>query len=111
MVVIVGSLLTLTAGVLGAELFLTRISIVGVIAGSVLFVLGWQHLRILALPIGFLLLMIPIPAIIFNQIAFPLQLVASRFGESTLNLFHIPVLREGNVIILANTTLEVAEAC
>jgi exosortase len=81
------------------------------VAGTVLYVLGWRHLRVLALPIAFLLLMIPIPAIIFNQIAFPLQLVASRFGETTLNLWGIPVLREGNVIILANTTLEVAEAC
>jgi exosortase len=55
--------------------------------------------------------MIPIPAIIFNQVAFPLQLLASRFGEMALSLFQIPVLREGNVIILANTSLEVAEAC
>jgi exosortase len=62
-------------------------------------------------PLAFLLLMIPIPAIIFNQIAFPLQLLASRFGETVLRLFNIPVLREGNVMTLANTQLEVAEAC
>jgi exosortase len=111
LVLLLGSLATLVAGVLGAELFLTRVSIVGVVAGTVLFMLGWQHLRILTLPILFLLLMIPIPAIIFNQIAFPLQLLASRFGEVTLQAFHIPVLREGNVITLANTQLEVAEAC
>jgi exosortase len=111
LVIILGSLATLVAGVLGAELFLTRVSIVGVVGGTVLFMLGWQHLRILTLPILFLLLMIPIPAIIFNQIAFPLQLLASRFGEVTLQAFHIPVLREGNVITLANTQLEVAEAC
>jgi exosortase len=110
-VLLLGSLATLIAGVLGAELFLTRVSIVGAVAGTVLFMLGWQHLRILTLPILFLLLMIPIPAIIFNQIAFPLQLLASRFGEVTLQAFHIPVLREGNVITLANTQLEVAEAC
>lgn len=111
LIVLVGSLATLFAGILGAELFLTRISIVGVVAGSILFILGWSHLRILALPVAFLLLMIPIPAIIFNQIAFPLQLLASRFGETTLTMCRIPVLREGNVIVLANTTLEVAEAC
>ena len=111
LVVLLGSIVTLVAGVLGAELFLTRVSIVGVVAGGVLYVLGWQHLRILTLPITFLLLMIPIPAIIFNQIAFPLQLQASRFGETALTLWNIPVLREGNVIVLANTTLEVAEAC
>ena len=111
LVVVVGSLAALIAGVLGAELFFTRISIIGLIAGTVLFTLGWQHLRILAFPIAFLLLMVPIPAIIFNQIAFPLQLLASRFGETALNVASIPVLREGNVIILAHTTLEVAEAC
>jgi exosortase len=77
----------------------------------VLFLLGWNHLRILFFPIAFLLLMVPIPAIIFNQIAFPLQLIASRFGEVVVRLFDIPVLREGNVITLANTQLEVAEAC
>jgi exosortase len=110
-VVIAGSLGLLIAGTLGADLFLTRLSIVGVVLGVVLFVWGWEHARILAFPISFLLLMIPIPAIVFNQIAFPLQLLASRFGEATLQMARIPVLREGNVIILANTTLEVAEAC
>src|SRR6185369_13839126 len=71
----------------------------------------WSQLRVLAFPTAFLLLMIPLPSIVFNQIAFPLQLQASRFGELALQLFGIPVLREGNVIILANTSLEVAEAC
>ena len=108
---IVASLAVLGAGTLGAELFLTRISMLGVLAGIVLFLYGWRHLRILAFPIGFLLLMIPLPAILFNQIAFPLQLLASRFGEAMLTLTGVPVLREGNVITLANTSLEVAEAC
>jgi exosortase len=110
-VVVLGSVAVLGAGVLGAELFLTRISILGVLAGIVLFLFGWQYLRILAFPLAFLLLMIPIPAIIFNQIAFPLQLLASRFGELALVIAGVPVLREGNVIVLSNTTLEVAEAC
>jgi len=108
---IVASLALLVAGTLGAELFLTRISIVGLLVGVVLFLWGPAHARILAFPIAFLLLMIPLPAIVFNRIAFPLQLIASRFGETALQLFGIPVLREGNVMILANTTLEVAEAC
>jgi exosortase len=55
--------------------------------------------------------MIPLPALIFNKIAFPLQLLASNVGESTINALDIPILREGNVLILANATLEVAEAC
>jgi exosortase len=110
--VIVGiSLMMLVAGTLGAELFVTRVSLIGMLAGAVLFLYGWEHLRIVWFPLAFLLLMIPIPAIIFNQIAFPLQLLASRFGETVLRIFDIPVLREGNAITLANTQLEVAEAC
>ena len=111
LVVVLGSLATLVAGILGAELFLSRVSLLGVVTGAVLFVLGWNHLRILAFPLAFLLLMVPIPAIIFNQIAFPLQLLASQFGQSALVLCAVPVLREGNVLVLANTSLEVAEAC
>lgn len=111
LVFVIGSVAVLIAGILGSELFLTRISIIGTVIGVILFLFGWAHLRALAFPVAFLLLMIPIPAIIFNQIAFPLQLLASQFGESAMGLANVPVLREGNVLILANTTLEVAEAC
>jgi len=110
-VVLVGSYLVLLGGLLGAELFLSRIAMLGTLLGGILFVLGWRHLKALVFPLAILLLMIPIPSIIFNQIVFPLQLLASRVGESALQAASIPVLREGNVIILANTTLEVAEAC
>lgn len=111
LVVVLGSVGVLIAGILGSELFLTRISILGTLVGITLFLCGWGYLRALTFPLAFLLLMIPIPAIIFNQIAFPLQLLASQFGESAMGMANVPVLREGNVLILANTTLEVAEAC
>ncbi|HUL72423.1 MAG TPA: exosortase A [Vicinamibacterales bacterium] len=111
LVVFAGGILVLLAGLLGSELFLSRVSLILTLAGIVLFLFGWAHLRIVAFPLAFLLLMIPLPAIVFNRIAFPLQLVASRFGESIISAASIPVLREGNVLVLANTTLEVAEAC
>lgn len=105
------SLLLLIVGELGAELFLARISLIGVVTGSVWFVLGWSHARLLAFPLAFALLMIPLPAIVFNQIAFPLQLAASRAAELCLSALAIPALRDGNVIYLPSITLEVAEAC
>ena len=110
-VLIAASFLVLAVGVLGSEAFITRISMLGTLAGILLLFLGWQRSRVLAFPLLFLLLMVPLPALVFNEIAFPLQLLASRVGEFALNAFHIPVLREGNVLVLANTTLEVAEAC
>jgi exosortase len=109
--VVIASVGLLVLSVLGAAVFLARLSMLGVLAGLVLYLYGWRHLKLLAFPIAFLVLMIPIPLILFNKIAFPLQLVASRFGEVALTAVGIPVLREGNVITLSNTTLEVAEAC
>ena len=110
-VVTVASLLVLVAGRLGAELFLARISLIGLMAGAVLFLYGTRHLRALAFPIAFLLLMVPLPAVIFNQLAFPLQLLASSAGEAVLSASGVPVLREGNVLVLPTTTLEVVQAC
>jgi exosortase len=110
--VLVGiGLVVLLAGLLGADRFLPRVAMIIVLVGAILFIRGWSTLRVAAFPVGFLLLMIPLPAIIFNEIAFPLQLLASRAGEVALSTAGVPVLREGNVIILAHTSLEVAEAC
>jgi len=111
LLVVLGSIALLLGGVLGAEVFTTEISMLGVIGGTVLFLCGWNHLKLLLFPIAFLITMIPLPTMFFNQITFPLQILASKFGESLLVASQIPVLREGNLIYLANTTLEVTEAC
>ena len=109
--VMLGGLGLLFAGELGAEFFLTRISLPVLATGFVLFFLGWSHLRLLVFPLGLFLLAIPLPAVIFYQITFPLQLLASRLGSFFLEASQVPVLREGNLIVLPNTTLEVVEAC
>jgi exosortase len=101
----------LVVGVLGAELFLSRISFLLVLAGLTIFFLGWGCFRAVLFPWAFLLLMIPIPVLIFNQITFPLQLLASKAAATLLPLAGVPVLREGNVINLPAMPLEVAEAC
>jgi len=111
LLVVAGSLVLLIGGILGAELFLSRVSFLGVLTGAILYFYGWQRLRVVLFPLAFMLLMIPLPAIIFNKIAFPLQLLASNVGESTIDAMGIPILREGNILILANAKLEVAEAC
>jgi len=111
LLVMIGSLCLLFLGQLGAELFTTRVSLLFLLGGMVLFFFGWKHLRMVAFPLGLLLLAIPLPAIIFYQITFPLQLLASRLGSFFLETTRVPVLREGNVMVLPNVTLEVAEAC
>jgi exosortase len=68
-------------------------------------------LRALSFPLAFLIFMIPIPVIIYNQITFPLQLIASRLATFWLEMVRVPVLRDGNVLIMSNYSLEVVEAC
>jgi exosortase len=111
LVVMLGAVVIQLGGSLGAELFTTRISLLILLAGMILFLTGWKMLRAVSLPLAFLILMIPLPVLIYNQITFPLQLLASRFATFWLELVRVPVLREGNVLILPNYSLEVVEAC
>jgi exosortase len=107
-----GAAALLFLGSLGAELFLTRISLVFMLASLVIFLFGWQWLRRLVFPLAVLLMMIPIPEIIFNQVALPLQLAATHLAGAFLSLVGVPAYLEGNLIELPNNvTLEVAEAC
>jgi exosortase len=98
-------------GMLGAELFIARLSLVILICGIVLFLAGGQALRSISFPIAYLLFMIPLPAIVYYQLTFPLQLWASRLGASGLVALGIHTVREGNLLVLPNCTLNVVEAC
>lgn len=111
LLVMIGAVGLLFAGSLAAELFTSRLSLVVLLAGMILFLAGWELLRAVSFPLSFLIFMIPIPVIVYNQITFPLQLVASRLASSSLELVQVPVLRDGNVLVLSNYSLEVVEAC
>jgi exosortase len=108
---LLGAIGLLLVGTLGAELFVSRTSLLLLLAGIVLFFAGWMMLRAVSFPLIFLGLMIPLPALIYNQVTFPLQLLASRLASTCIELLGIPVLREGNVLVLPNYSLEVVEAC
>jgi exosortase len=101
----------LILGTLGAEHFTARISMLILISGIIVFLVGWRALRSVAFPIGYLVFMIPLPAIVYYQLTFPLQLLASRLGANGLIAIGVPTIREGNLLILPNVTLEVVEAC
>jgi len=96
---------------LGAELFLARTSFVISIIGMVLLLGGREYLRVFAFPLFLLFFMVPIPAIIYNRITFPLQIYASQAADSVLGLLGYAVLREGNILELPSQRLSVVEAC
>lgn len=99
------------AGSLSAEFFLARVSFVIVLAGIVWTFWGFPRLRSLAFPFILLATMVPLPSIVYNIIAAPLQLFASSIATNLAQLLGVSVFRDGNVIHLANTSLGVAEAC
>ena len=108
---LVAGLMFYLAGQLAADVFATRVSMVMVLAGAMLFCSRHMTARALMAPLLFLLIAIPLPELIVNSITLPLQLVASRIAEFSLAAMSIPVFREGNLLTLPSSTLEVAEAC
>ncbi|MCJ7782902.1 MAG: exosortase/archaeosortase family protein [Desulfobacterales bacterium] len=108
---IVLGILLLLSGNLATEFFTMRFSMLVVLGGILLFLLGKEFYKALLFPLVFLIFMIPIPSVLMDRITFPMQLFASKVAAKSLYLIGIPALREGNIILLANTSLEVAEAC
>jgi exosortase len=98
-------------GQLGADIFLTRLSLVAVLVGATWFVAGVAVVRVMAAPLAFLLMSVPLPALLVNAVTLPLQFLASRIAEGTLAASGVAVFRDGNVLELPSATLQVAEAC
>ena len=101
----------LALGYAGSEFFLKRSSLIIVLLGSIIFLFGMQYFRILLVPVMYLIFMIPLPAIIWNKIAFQLQLFSSSLAEHVVQFLGMSILRNGNILYLPSTTLEVVDAC
>jgi exosortase A len=98
-------------GNIGGESFTMRLSMLIVIGGTIIFSCGIKFFERILFPFSYLIFMIPLPYLFYDSIAFPLKLLVTKFSVGFLRLIDIPVLREGNIIHLVNTTLEVADAC
>ncbi len=110
LVILVFALIALVLGTFSNGFFLSRISLLLLVCGMVVFLAGWQHLAAIAFPLAFLVLMIPSSTLV-EQITFPLQIIASKTAAFLLNVAGVSAMREGNIILLPDARLEVAEAC
>ncbi|MFN2359072.1 MAG: exosortase/archaeosortase family protein [Desulfotignum sp.] len=109
--VIIFGMLVHFIGNVGSELFLMRFSMIITLAGIIIYYAGYKMFWKLIVPVAYLIMMIPIPAILWNKIAFPLQLFSAQISAAAISMLSIPVFREGNILHLANTSLEVVDAC
>jgi exosortase len=98
-------------GQISSEFFLTRMSFVILITGLIWTFWGFRRLTVLGFPLLLLATMVPLPAILYNSLATPLQLFASDIASRIAQVFGVSVFRDGNILQLANVTLGVAEAC
>jgi exosortase len=99
------------AGSLAAELFTQRSAMLLAAAGLVTYFAGWRTMWRWWLPAGLLMLSIPLPSVLLNELALPLQFRASRMGAALLSMRGVPVELTGNVINLPGHQLFVTEAC
>ena len=110
--ILVLALGVLVLGDLGAELFLSRFSLLLVLAGLIVLFFGWNYFRAVLFPWAFLILMIPLPAIVFNQVTFPLQILASKIAAAATAALWCPGAAGRECACACHSwTLEVAEAC
>lgn len=111
LLVALGGLAMFLVGSVAGESFTIRVSMLVVLSGALLFALGWPIFRELAFPLAFLLFMVPLPYILYDSVAFPLRMMITKYSVEIMKFLGVAVLREGNIIHLTNTTLEVADAC
>ena len=105
------SLLVYLVSYIGGIAFISRLMIVSSLVGLVWNCFGWQALRVLAFPLGFLVFMVPVPDSLLGLVSFPLQMLATKISAWVIKICSIPVYREGNMLYFVQTQLEVAEAC
>jgi exosortase len=109
--VVVLGLVMFILGTIGAEYFTQRLSLLVVIGGLVLYLGGRRMAGGLFFPLLYLVFMIPVPYVLYYSVSFPLELLASRLTSGVVSLMGIPIVKEGNILHLQNTTLQVVDAC
>lgn len=99
------------AGRAGAFVQVEAISLLVILPGIVLFVLGWDYLKAIALPLFYLQFMVPWMDDLIGRIHLPFQLLSAELGACLLKAFGYSVYHDGIFIQLPGVVMEVAEAC
>jgi|UniRef100_A0A7C3LUZ8 exosortase len=103
--------LSLALGTVSGLYFIQQVSLLFLVSGIIAGYWGLRTLNATRFPILYLLFMIPLPYLVFNAIALPLQMMAAKGSAHLLEMLQIPVYREGNIINLPHISLGVVKAC
>ena len=111
LLIMVGAIALLLVGQVVVEYFVTRASLIILLAGIIGFLFGKNALRIFFFPLFLLLLAIPLPAIVVNALTLPLKALVSSLAAEMLRAMGVSILQEGNILKTPQITLEVVNAC
>lgn len=109
--VIVVGILAAMVGMVSQFRTLGNVSLLLVVWGIFIFLFGMGYFLFYGWELFLLVFLLPIPSRIYASLTLPLQLVVTKVGYFFLKAFHISVYREGNILYLANVSLEVVNAC
>ena len=98
-------------GELGGEYFTMYVSSWLILVGLCLLHLGWQKLKTIGFPLFFILTMFPVPDFINTRIMLQLRMISSKLGVAMIHIYGLPATRNGNIIDLGFTKLQVVDAC
>ncbi len=98
-------------GELGGDYFVLYISFWAVIVGLCWSHLGWEKLKRIGFPLLLIPTMFPPPNFVYGRVSFTLKLISSELGVAMMHLYGMSAYREGNVIDLGFTQLQVVDAC
>ncbi|HBG04832.1 MAG: VPLPA-CTERM-specific exosortase XrtD [Geobacteraceae bacterium GWC2_58_44] len=98
-------------GELAGEFFSLYLSFWLVLVGLLWSWLGGARLKVLRFPLLFLLAMFPLPNYLNTMVTLKLKLISSWLGVWVMRLCGLSAYREGNVIDLGFTKLQVVDAC
>jgi exosortase D (VPLPA-CTERM-specific) len=98
-------------GELAGELFTLYFSSWLLLVGLCWMHLGWEKLKIIAFPLVMALAMFPLPNFLYGKVSVQLKLISSQLGVAMMQAYGMSAYREGNVIDLGFTQLQVVDAC
>ena len=111
LVIVVAGLSMFLMGELGTIYTVVQYAFLVTLFGIVLAYVGWTGMRVLWIPMLYLVFMIPLPSFLYNGLSSQLQLISSQLGVAVIRWFDISVFLDGNVIDLGVYKLQVVEAC
>ncbi len=98
-------------GELGGEFYIIYLSSWAILLGICILNMGIRKVKTIIFPVCFILTMFPLPNFFNFKITLVLKIISSKLGVMMMHAYGMSAYREGNIIDLGFTKLQVVDAC